>query len=649
MTFVPKSPGVYFQEIPSGARTIVGASTSIAAFVGGFARGPLNIPIRMFTQADFETGLGGLNSDYPTSFAVSQFFLNGGGQAYGVRVSPDATAAIVVMDDATNNATLRATAGRQIGGASLDDPGEWGDNIRIDVDAITPDPTTQFNLTVAEIRDVDGVEVARRTEVYRNLTLTAGPRNALDVVNEASAIIQLSRDVGWAGNGLPVPTGYYSGPITLADLAGITPANDIDVDLGAGAETVSVPFTAPPTTLAEAAAGLQSGLRAAFPADRLWAQLTVTVVGDRLRIVPGRASPDYDPGTVISIADSVSDLAQRLGLDGALDRANVEQYAPINTPAAFQSVATAGGDGAANGAADLRGDRSTRTGFYALDDVRSFNMLAIPEASELGSVANLAAVMSAAATYCTEKRAMLFIDPPEDTDTIEEAETWLGEVADAGLRMPNLVTYYPLVHLPDPGSENRPRPFAPSGTMAGVWARTDRQVGVWKAPAGITARLSNVVALDHVMTDQENGVINPLGMNALRNFDIPGNVSWGARTLVGADLLASDWKYVPVRRMALFIESSLYDGLQWAVFQPNDAPLWNEMRSAVTSFMQGLFRQGAFQGSSPRDAYIVKCDSETTTQSDINAGIVNLFVGFAPLRPAEFVVVSIQLQIRQDG
>jgi phage tail sheath protein FI len=158
-----------------------------------------------------------------------------------------------------------------------------------------------------------------------------------------------------------------------------------------------------------------------------------------------------------------------------------------------------------------------------------------------------------------------------------------------------------------------------------------------------------VVALDHVMTDQENGVINPLGMNALRNFDIPGNVSWGARTLVGADLLASDWKYVPVRRMALFIESSLYDGLQWAVFQPNDAPLWNEMRSAVTSFMQGLFRQGAFQGSSPRDAYIVKCDSETTTQSDINAGIVNLFVGFAPLRPAEFVVVSIQLQIRQDG
>ncbi len=649
MTFVPKSPGVYFREIPSGARTIVGASTSIAAFVGGFARGPLNTPIRMFTQADFETGLGGLNSDYPTSFAVSQFFLNGGGQAYAVRVSPDATAAIVVMNDATNTATLRATAGRQIGGASLDDPGDWGDNIRIDVDALTSDPTTEFNLTVAEIRDVDGVEVARRTEVYRNLTLTAGPRNALDVVNGASAIVQLSRDAGWAGNGLPVPTGYYSGPITLGDLAGITPANDIDVDLGPGAETVSIPFVAPPTTLAEAAAGLQSGLRAAFPADRLWAQITVTVVDDRLRIIPGRASPDYDPGTVITIADSVSDLAQRLGLDGALDRANVEQYAPTNTPAAFQSVATAGSDGTANGAGDLRGNRATRTGFYALDDVRSFNMLAIPEASELGSVANLAAVMSAAATYCTEKRAMLFIDPPEDTDTIEEAEAWLGEVADAGLRMPNLVAYYPLVHLPDPGSENRPRPFAPSGTMAGVWARTDRQVGVWKAPAGIAARLTNVVALDHVMTDQENGIINPLGMNALRNFDIPGNVSWGARTLVGADLLASDWKYVPVRRMALFIESSLYDGLQWAVFQPNDVPLWNEMRSAVTSFMQGLFRQGAFQGSSPRDAYIVKCDGETTTQSDINAGIVNLFLGFAPLRPAEFVVVSIQLQIRQDG
>ncbi|MEW9920205.1 phage tail sheath family protein [Marimonas sp. MJW-29] len=648
MTFVPKSPGVYFREIPSGARTIVGASTSIAAFVGGFPRGPLDTPLRMFGQADFGNAFGGLNSDYPTSFAVSQFFLNGGGQAYGVRVSPDATAALLVMNDTSNQPTLRATAGRQVGGVSLDDPGEWGDAIRIDVDTITPDPTTQFNLTVSEVLDEDGIEVAQRTEVYRNLTLTAGPRNALDVVNGASTIVQLSRDAGWAANGLPTPTGFYSGAITLGDLAGITAANDIDVDLGAGSETVSVPFASPPTTLAEAASGLQAGLRAAFPADRLWAQLTVSVVGDRLRIVPGRASPDYDPGTVISIADNVSDLASRLAIDAAA-RANVEQYAPSNTAAAFQSTATAGSDGAANAAADLRGDRATRTGFYALDDVRGFNMLSIPEASELGSVANLASVMSAAATYCTEKRAMLFIDPPEDTDTIEEAEDWLGQIADAGLRTPNTVTYYPLVHLPDPGSENRPRPFAPSGTMAGVWARTDRQTGVWKAPAGIAARLTNVIALDHVMTDQENGVINPLGMNALRNFDIPGNVSWGARTLVGADLLASDWKYIPVRRMALFIESSLYDGLQWAVFQPNDEPLWNEMRGAVTAFMQGLFRQGAFQGASPRDAYIVKCDSETTTQADINAGIVNLFVGFAPLRPAEFVIVSIQLQISQDA
>jgi hypothetical protein len=188
-----------------------------------------------------------------------------------------------------------------------------------------------------------------------------------------------------------------------------------------------------------------------------------------------------------------------------------------------------------------------------------------------------------------------------------------------------------------------------SGTMAGIYARTDAIRGVWKAPAGLESTLRNVPDLAYKLTDPESGQLNALGLNCLRNFAIHGNVAWGARTLMGADLLASDWKYVPVRRMALFIESSLYDGLQWAVFEPNEEPLWNEMRSATNAFMQGLFRQGAFRGSSARDAYIVRCDAETTTPTDVNAGIVNLFVGFAPLRPVEFVVVSLRLQIRQSA
>jgi uncharacterized protein len=145
-----------------------------------------------------------------------------------------------------------------------------------------------------------------------------------------------------------------------------------------------------------------------------------------------------------------------------------------------------------------------------------------------------------------------------------------------------------------------------------------------------------------VLTQAENGTLNPLGINCLRAFPNIGHVVWGARTLEGSDVLASQWKYVPVRRLALYIEESLFRGTQWVVFEPNDEPLWSQIRLNLGAFMQTLFRQGAFQGTTPREAYLVKCDRETTTQDDINRGVVNILVGFAPLKPAEFVVIKIQ-------
>ena len=160
---------------------------------------------------------------------------------------------------------------------------------------------------------------------------------------------------------------------------------------------------------------------------------------------------------------------------------------------------------------------------------------------------------------------------------------------------------------------------------------------MWKAPAGIDAALTGVAGLQVEMTDAENGLLNPLGINCLRTFPVYGRVVWGARTLRGADVAADEYKYMPVRRLALFIEESLYRGTQWVVFEPNDEPLWAQIRLNIGAFMQNLFRQGAFQGTTPREAYFVKCDKETTTQNDINLGIVNIIVGFAPLKPAEFV------------
>ena len=180
------------------------------------------------------------------------------------------------------------------------------------------------------------------------------------------------------------------------------------------------------------------------------------------------------------------------------------------------------------------------------------------------------------------------------------------------------------------------------GALAGVIARTDAARGVWKSAAGLDAVLNGVLEPSVALTDPENGAINPLGVNCLRTLPAAGTVVWGSRTLRGADSLASEWKYLAVRRTALFLEESLYRGTQWVVFEPNDEPLWAQVRLNLGAFMQGLFRQGAFQGASARDAYFVKCDSQTTTQADINLGVLNVVVGFAPLKPAEFVVIKIQ-------
>jgi hypothetical protein len=211
-----------------------------------------------------------------------------------------------------------------------------------------------------------------------------------------------------------------------------------------------------------------------------------------------------------------------------------------------------------------------------------------------------------------------------------------------GVSSPNAAIFFPRIKAPNPLRENQAEAFAPCGTVAGIFARTDATRGVWKAPAGLDATLRGVTGLTVPLTDAENGELNPLGINCLRQVPAAGYVVWGARTTVGNDQLASQWKYIPVRRTALYIEESLYRGTQWAVFEPNDEPLWSQLRLNIGVFMHGLFRQGAFQGQSPKEAYFVKCDKTTTTQADIDRGIVNVIVGFAPLKPAEFVVLYIQ-------
>jgi phage tail sheath protein FI len=245
-----------------------------------------------------------------------------------------------------------------------------------------------------------------------------------------------------------------------------------------------------------------------------------------------------------------------------------------------------------------------------------------------------------ASDFCLKRRAILLMDPLESWKSRDDATNLITGVIllRTSLKKDYSALFFPRVTVSEDGTLIQ---VGPSGAIAGLMARIDSSRGVWKAPAGTEADLRGIAGLEYKFTDEDNGVMNPHAINTLRSFP-NGIVNWGARTMDGDDDFGSEYKYIPVRRTALYIEESLYRGLKWVVFEPNDDPLWAQIRLNVGAFMHDLFRQGAFQGKTKQEAYFVKCDSETTTQNDINLGIVNIWVGFAPLKPAEFVILTLQ-------
>ncbi|MES9991915.1 MAG: phage tail sheath C-terminal domain-containing protein [Candidatus Thiodiazotropha sp.] len=522
-------PGVYIEEVPSGVRTIVGVATSITAFIGRAAKGPVNDPITINNFGDFERAFGGLGLDYPMSYAVRDFFLNGGVTAVIVRLynQPAQGGASTAQIDA-NGLTLDAAS-----------EGSWANTLRARVDHDVPAPANpgdphplpwvdSFGLSSADLFNLTVRDTTTGGEErLLNLTVVDSPRRVDRVLQSSSSFVRVS--------------GALPGAIPSTDNAITDPAT-----------------------------------------DPVWTD------------------------------DNFS--------------------SPVSTTAEDSSALNQGA---------YEGSQSQKTGLYALEDADLFNLLCIPPDTRSGDVPT--AVWATALSYCQSRRAMLIVDAPSSWNSAADARDNLD--ADIGLSGPvarNAAIYFPRVRQADPLLDGQLETFVPCGIIAGVLARTDATRGVWKAPAGTDAALRGIQGLSVPMTNDENGMINPLGINSLRTFPIIGRVVWGSRTLRGADQLADEYKYIPVRRLALYIEESLYRGTQWVVFEPNDEPLWSQIRLNVGAFMRNLFRQGAFQGSSPRDAYFVKVDSETTTQNDINLGIVNVVVGFAPLKPAEFVVIKIQ-------
>jgi uncharacterized protein len=384
---------------------------------------------------------------------------------------------------------------------------------------------------------------------------------------------------------------------------------------------------------------------AADPSPAL-VNLTVQEVDDSGRVVAQEVhrnvsvSPSH-ARFIRTILDQESDLIRIQGPDSGL---------PSGRPVAGGFNALEGGsDGAALDAASYIDPalEGAKQGLWLLERTDLFNLLVVPPMTRTDDVP--AAVWTTAMAYCKARRAMLVVDAPASWDSKDDVTGGLDGFGMQGDNATNATMLFPRVKIADPLAEYRLADFAPSGAYAGVVARTDVQRGIWKAPAGTDATLTGVRGLASSLTDNEHGQINPLGVNVIRAFPVIGHVVWGARTIRGADALASEWKYVPVRRLALYIEESLYRGTQWAVFEGNDAPLWSQLRLNIGAFMHNLFRQGAFQGSSPRDAYLVKCDGETTTQNDIDRGVVNVVVGFRPLKPAEFVILKISQLAGQAG
>lgn len=622
----PVYPGVYIEEIPSGIRSIAGVSTAVTAFLGTAWRGPLNKATRVGSFVDFEQVFGGLSADAEMSYGVRQFFLNGGTDAWIVRVAQNARPATQALLNATPVAVLNVTAR---------DAGLSGNDIEVSVDHATSRPDSTFNISFH--RRSDG-----RHEQYADVSMNSADERYLPKqVEDLSQIVAVSRDIPRATLSA-LPAGQSTSG-ALGDVQGILDAAHTDFRIVVNSlPPVSVSLTLPDdiagrtptqrlTALAKAIrlkvqgqAGGQTAL-SRFSCTRSGKTLVMTS-GTRgeissVRILPGLRN------------DAAGAL--KLGVaNGGTEIDAVARIRPVPMPA---PVLLAGGSEMPCTPTDIPAlfipARDSRQGLYALDDVDLFNILLMPGITD-------PVVLGEAADYCRERRAFLIVDaPPSATDVLGMQRAISGSDLP---KSDHAAVYFPWIYLADPLQGGQRRLTAPGGTLAGLYARTDARRGVWKAPAGVEATLSGVQALALTMSDVENGSLNPLGVNCLRSFPGSGPVAWGARTLRGNDAIGSEYKYVPVRRLALYIVESIQRGTQWVVFEPNNERTWAQIRLNVNAFMHELFRQGAFQGTAPRDAYLVKCDAETTTQSDINGGVLNFMVGFAPLKPAEFVILRIR-------
>lgn len=654
-------PGVYVVEAPSAVKPIEGVSTSTAGFVGVADKGPVPgfpmpigeppKPVLVTSFTEFARRFGGFRTDSFLAYAVQAFFDNGGRRAYVVRVvgaedddadgygaaTGAARLASVGLVDREPTATAKPTLA-----VVARSPGSWANGLGLAVTESTREPADRFRITVLD----DGLPV----ESFDGLSMDPDADGFVDTtVNSASQYVYVQA---------MTPTG-----VSFADARPALTAESQRLTFGDGSGGTAL--TASTTVSLGAPLTLQT--RRSTAADATTFSLQVKQ-GDRILESFDDLSMDRTLGSFVERKVNASSRRVRIEVPGPAP-ADPGAARPADATTAFPTPALPAGiqfphgavsagpgqDGGAVAAGDLAliGRADQGTGLHAFDGITDVNIIAIPGAGN-----DLA--ISAGMAYCRNR-------PLQDAFFVADvgilapgAARVAGAVPDVtgksavrdfvrGLSTPNDygAAYYPWLRVSDPIGKGRNPTIAvpPSGAIAGLYARIDNSRGVFKAPAGTETGLAGALGLCDDLQDADQDILNPVGLNAIRRFPGYGVVAWGARTL------ASDaaWRYIPVRRTAIFLRASIYRGIQWAVFEPNDEPLWAQLRLNIRAFMLTQFRAGAFQGATPAEAFFVVCDKTTTTQQDIDNGVVNIQVGFAPLKPAEFVVLTLSQKVDQSA
>jgi len=657
-----KHPGVYIEHVPSGLLAIEAASTSVAAFIGAVKRGPVGEPVFISNAGQFAQQFGTLNDgaggirdagDSADKFGheVNAFFANGGTKAYIVRVAEasgggaPAAASTVIPNPEDATEAFEITAKSQ---------GAWANDIVVHlrtVDSADPaDLTLGYELEVGTY--VAGEFAA--VEAFGDLQMASNAaKSIVKVINDNSTLIGIEAKVVGGGGGQIAAAdlnaqGFKSGAISTSNplelLTGATPPVSKTLDIVIGAQpAVTISFEKNTSDLKAVAKRIQEQVRPGADAPDFIARAITEGPDKKLLLISGIR------GAAGEVTAPSGNVRTTLALTGATGAA-AEAYPPLSLTGGSQSIEAFFGGGTDGTATP--GSAAYGAVYRTLRDYRDVSIMLLPGLEWIEGGDN--SIIESAITHAEfMKNRMVIVDPPDPVGGATLVSP--KDVKDLGApTSPYTALYYPWLEVSNPyydpdTAANKPKSFRipASGFAAGMWARIDGRRGVWKAPAGLEATVRGSVGPNILIGNDIQDNLNDLGINCLRSIIGP-TVIWGARTL--ATKTKPEFRYIPVRRTQNMIGESLFEALQAVVFEPNDYRLWGSLRASVGNFMDGLFRAGAFQGEKASDAYYVQCGlGSTMTQGDIDAGVVRVVVGFAPLKPAEFVVVQIKQIVGQTA